>query len=1633
MAAAVALSNYQLGDILGRGASGSVYRALNFLTGETVAIKSISLLSLPPSSLPDIMSEIDLLKNLNHPNIVKYKGFARDKENLFIVLEYCENGSLQTILKKFGKFPESLVSVYISQVLQGLIYLHEQGVIHRDIKGANILTNKDGSVKLADFGVSSRSTTQPTLGGGGGGGGSGNGSGGSLGSIDGGRERDDTEVVGSPYWMAPEVIEQSGASTASDIWSVGCVVVELLEGKPPYGDLAPMQALWRIVQDESMRIPDGASPIVKDFLYHCFQKDPNLRVSAKKLLRHPWMLSVKKSVEPPAIPPQVRSLSRSQSRASSIRLASGGSKDGSQNRSLEKERPAQAGHGKATGDVGGSGSTVREMEGSAGTEGGTVRAKKPMTVYDEAVQRVQEWNEALNASPKALGTMHRLPLPQPRQRAASNVRQRGESNGPLGQGLFALPSRSSGEGLSSQLAPGQASGPVQPGLLGKNLHLSDVLNRAKESEEAGESWDDDFASDITLSKKLCHRREESTVSEDLNQKTLRPSKPTPSLHSIVPTLPQVPPSPKTHDPHRNVASASSGQAEDWSDIGLGEGDDGIETKLAHLKLKNHGRRGLMHPDDIRKVPLSPNPARPTPLSSAPISRSLSTPSKPSSSVPLTTPSPSLPVPASPSPRNQARSPPSSRQNSLRGKGTGVGTPGSATFGENDSLVEMELNKYTEKEEEDYEDIFEGQPPASGSKSTQSLQLTTRRSNKSWISDGDEEDLDPFAEIDDDFDTEDLEANLLRDKRATLCANVNKLVDGLVPHASPGNLKDGCDELLSLLENTPPEMGLEAHFVSQHGLLAVLEVLESRLSREVAVRLLKLVNLIVTSDVEMLESFCLIGGIPVIIPFTSKRHSLETRLEASTFIQQLTRSALTLQMFISCRGLRILVELLDEDYALNKTLILSSLEGISSVFELQSPTPRNDFCRMFVREGILDPLSTALLSILKDEDLNPKGGAEDDDAGESEVGQAINTLLLFCQVAQADSRVREAFASRTIMIRLLKACDLLPRKLLVTAIKAIKHLSTSPQLIEILQNSNAMEILVGLLGKCIKGVHANEICSHIFQTIYSMTRLSKSRQEEAASSGIIPLLKKVIMNKSPLKQFALPILCDLANAGKGSRRLLWKYDGMSLYLNLLQDPYWQVSALDAILAWMQDETARVEDVLLDKSASDCLVKCFVHASGVSFEGILDPFLKILRLSTSLTASIFHAPFYSRLADTLERSTKAVIKLNLLRLTRVVCDAHPDRASLVARFGLVGIVEKLSRQDNAVLVRELAKEVLPGLLFGSDVPDPLALAATAAAGDSKLGEYGHMDNGNYSLSVNPRNQDRYKGTSDGEEARGTMRRTQSEIVVSDALNRHHDREGDRERESERQSQRREASTSTVRGSLAVGNNHGHGRGHNIGNGGSSSSNSGNNSHPRPPSRGSLLPRSTTTDVRAVLDKHAQRTSSISVSRGASSGRVPHGSSTSMISAGSQSGSGPGSGSTPGAGAGGREAADKRSMPPPPIPSVTQRKGGQSPSSLAHTSSSSSSSATSATAAAATTTTTTTTPTPVMAPVTTDGGAAGHGGAAAGVGIGVGVGIGERPKHKRKISRNQLREVQWQTDENGNVRSVRTPAKLAGYTVE
>eukprot|EP00842_Homolaphlyctis_polyrhiza_P000366 jgi/Hompol1/132/HPOL_002934-RA len=237
-------STLQLGECIGKGASAVVFRALDVSTGQT---------------------------ELRHPNIVALYGYEECGPYLNIVMEFCENGSLQETISKFGKAPEQLVALYMRQVLQGLSYLHGQGVIHCDIKSANLLTTKDGIVKLADFGIAQRERQNAT----------------------------DESVVGSAYWMAPEIIELRGASPSSDIWSVGCTSIELFTGHPPYHNLAPASALFRIVSDDHPPLPKDASAVELgyqmfcSFLIECFQRDPHLRISATGLSKHPWLKASK--------------------------------------------------------------------------------------------------------------------------------------------------------------------------------------------------------------------------------------------------------------------------------------------------------------------------------------------------------------------------------------------------------------------------------------------------------------------------------------------------------------------------------------------------------------------------------------------------------------------------------------------------------------------------------------------------------------------------------------------------------------------------------------------------------------------------------------------------------------------------------------------------------------------------------------------------------------------------------------------------------------------------------------------------------------------------------------------------------------------------------------------------------------------------------------------------------------------------------------------------------------------------------------------------------------------------------------------------------------------------------------------
>lgn len=246
------------------------------INGNTVAVKQLNISSVSPDVQKSLEMEVALLKTLNHENIVRYiDNFIVDGQ-LNIVMELAEAGSLAHLLRNIGIFPENLCKKFLRGVLVGLEYLHAEGVVHRDIKGGNILLTSAGTVKLADFGVSEKFE---------------------IGQDKKNSNDEEQAPAGTPYYMAPEVIQFLGAQPVSDIWSVGCTIIELITGDPPYGKLDPFPALFKMVS-EGVPIPDSVSPALHDFLSQCFRPEPDFRPQATQLLQHPWLrIKVEASVD----------------------------------------------------------------------------------------------------------------------------------------------------------------------------------------------------------------------------------------------------------------------------------------------------------------------------------------------------------------------------------------------------------------------------------------------------------------------------------------------------------------------------------------------------------------------------------------------------------------------------------------------------------------------------------------------------------------------------------------------------------------------------------------------------------------------------------------------------------------------------------------------------------------------------------------------------------------------------------------------------------------------------------------------------------------------------------------------------------------------------------------------------------------------------------------------------------------------------------------------------------------------------------------------------------------------------------------------------------------------------------------
>jgi mitogen-activated protein kinase kinase kinase len=291
---------YMKGALIGQGSFGSVYLALHPVTGELMAVKQVetpgnssTALDAKKNSMVEALKhEIGLLRELKHPNIVQYLGSNTEATYLNIFLEYVPGGSVASMLVNYGPLGESLIANFVRQILTGLAYLHSKDIIHRDIKGANILVDNKGSVKISDFGISKRVEASSLLGSQSKKGGPSTASSGGnvASSAPGASQR--VSLQGSVFWMAPEVVKQTAYTRKADIWSLGCLIIEMLSGAHPHPNCSQLQAIFKIGggrAEARPSVPETASEELRAFLARTFEIEHERRPEAEELLKSEWL------------------------------------------------------------------------------------------------------------------------------------------------------------------------------------------------------------------------------------------------------------------------------------------------------------------------------------------------------------------------------------------------------------------------------------------------------------------------------------------------------------------------------------------------------------------------------------------------------------------------------------------------------------------------------------------------------------------------------------------------------------------------------------------------------------------------------------------------------------------------------------------------------------------------------------------------------------------------------------------------------------------------------------------------------------------------------------------------------------------------------------------------------------------------------------------------------------------------------------------------------------------------------------------------------------------------------------------------------------------------------------------------
>ncbi|RLM73739.1 MAP3K epsilon protein kinase 1-like [Panicum miliaceum] len=1273
-------NKYMLGDEIGKGAYGRVYKGLDLENGDFVAIKQVSLENIP-------QEDLNIIMNLNHKNIVKYLGSLKTKSHLHIILEYVENGSLANIIKpnKFGPFPESLVAVYIAQflhgqVLEGLVYLHEQGVIHRDIKGANILTTKEGLVKLADFGVATKLTEA---------------------------DINTHSVVGTPYWMAPEVIEMSGVCAASDIWSVGCTVIELLTCAPPYYDLQPMPALFRIVQDVHPPIPEGLSPEITDFLRQCFQKDAMQRPDAKTLLMHPWLQNSRR-----ALPASLR-------QPTPLRNIDGDD-EGSVHNSTGFCTPGDS-QTPIT-------SNVEQENGRKEPILESAAQNKPDELHDGNLiptegsssnnLAVMKDNIVLNKDP-TLVLHEKLPV----EASSGDADLNGKVMAHEVQGC--LPSKME---LESKESSSLEDGDVFSFQAGRqNIDYQKVVEPSVEvpkelsrfSDKPGDASLEDLfppidkqgnygaeASTSTTGHELPYNGVSNDLAKVLNARVAEKQKVNDSestnggkLIAIADRLQDI----DAQGFGDNIAGESLFPWQEYSKIVAqlkpGESEDVILSACQKLLLYFSHRPGqkqiyvtqngflpLMELLELPKnrilssvLQLINNIVKDNTgfLENAclvgliPVVMNFAEPNRPKD----VRVQASLFLQQLCQARDMVHLAIDGIWQVFKLQHSTLRNDFCRIAAKNGILLRLVNTLHSLNEATRFASIS-----GSGASVTQNGSTPRRRSGQ----------LDPSfienskARLDHHHSSGSLQS---------LQADADKhhiLIDS---SSSPrfsdktgvGNLERNENDLVR-----PPRLSVSAGRTSTDRSPKHIELVSNGHNSGQNDQVRPLLSLLekeppsrhVSGQLDYVHHLSGLGRHETILPLLHASAERKTNGELDLIMAEFAE--------VSRHGRENgHIDSSVKDSNRVQSMKYAPSAGVSNEGASTSGAASQTASGVLSGSGVLNlrPGSTTSSG-----PLAQMFSSMSADVAREYLEKVADLLLEF---AQADTVVKSLMASQSLLARIFQMFNKIEPPILLKILRCINHLSGDPNCLETLQRTDAIKHLIPILE-----LHDGPL---VLNALFNLCKINKRRQEQAAENGIIPHLMNFVMSDSPLRQYALPLLCDMAHASRNSREQLRAHGGLHVYLNLLEDDAWACTALDSIAVCLahDNDHRKVEQALLKKEAIQRLVKFFQDCPEQYFVHTLDAFLKIITKSSRINTAMATNGLTTLLIARLDHR-EAIARLTLLKLIKVVYEHHPRPKQLIVENDLPQKLQNLieerrdgQRGGQQVLVKQMATSLLKAL--------------------------------------------------------------------------------------------------------------------------------------------------------------------------------------------------------------------------------------------------------------------------------------------------------------------------------------------------